>query len=108
MQSKGWMMSFFFKEFLSFFKRSIPKDIFQSKLHLLVLDGPGSHVMLEAIKQTQQFGLNTVTLPFHTSHGLRPLDVRCFKPFKTTFRKERNNAMVKNNLYEPKKCTLDG
>jgi len=52
MQSKGWMMSFFFKEFLSFLKRSIPKDIFQSKLHLVVLDGHGSHVTLEAIRQT--------------------------------------------------------
>jgi hypothetical protein len=70
MQSKTWMMFFLSKEFLSFFKRSIPKDIFQSKLHLLVLDGGGSHVTLEAIKQTQQFGLNMVTLPFHTSHAL--------------------------------------
>jgi hypothetical protein len=108
MQSKTWMMSFLFKEFLSFFKRSIPKDIFQSNLHLLVLDGHGSHVTLETIKQTQQFGLNMVTLPFHTPHALRPLDVRCFQPFKTTFRKERNNAMVKTNHYEAKKCTLDG
>jgi len=36
------------------------------------------------------------TLPFHTSHVLQPLDVNCFKPFKNIFRKERNNAMIKN------------
>jgi hypothetical protein len=86
---------FFFKEFFSFFKRSIPKDIFQSKLHLLVLDGHGSHVMLEAIKETQQFGLNMVTLPFHTFNALRHLDVRCFKPFKMTFRKEETMPWLK-------------
>jgi hypothetical protein len=32
--------------------------------------------------------------------------VSCFKPFKTTFRKERNNSMVKNNYNEPNKATL--
>jgi hypothetical protein len=69
-QSKTWMMSFLFKDFFSFLKRAIPKDIFQSKLHLLVLDGHDSHVTLEATKQTQQFGFNMVTLPFHTSHAL--------------------------------------
>jgi hypothetical protein len=32
--------------------------------------------------------------------------VNCFKPFKTTFKKERDNAMVINNHYKPNKCTL--
>jgi len=47
-----------------------------------------------------------VTLPSHTSHALQPLDVSCFKPFETTFKKEKDNAMVKNNNYELEKCTL--
>jgi hypothetical protein len=47
----------------------------------------GSHVNLEAIKQVQQFGLDMITLPSHTSHALQPLDVNCFKPFKITFGK---------------------
>ncbi len=42
----------------------------------------GSHVMLEAIKQAREFGLDMVTLPFHTSHALQILDVNFFKPFK--------------------------
>jgi hypothetical protein len=47
-----------------------------------------------------------VTLLAHTYHVLQPLDMNCFKPFKITFKKERNNAVVKNNHYEPDKCTL--
>jgi hypothetical protein len=34
--------------------------------------------------------------------------VNCFKPFKTTFRKENNNNMVLNNYNEPNKATLAG
>ncbi len=37
---------------------------------------------------------------------LQPLDVIFFKPFKIAFRKERDNAMVKNNHCEPNKCIL--
>jgi hypothetical protein len=44
-----------------------------------------------------------VTLQAHTFHVLQPLDVNCFKPFKIAFKKEKNNAMVKNKL---DKCTL--
>ena len=31
-------------------------------------------------------GLDIVSLPSHTSHALQPLDVSCFKPFKSAFR----------------------
>jgi hypothetical protein len=31
-----------------------------------------------------------VYISYHTSHAIQPLDVACFKPFKATFRKERN------------------
>jgi hypothetical protein len=49
-----------------------------------------------------------ITLPSHTSHDLEPLDVSCFKPFKTTFKKVRNVAMSRNNCMELDKITLDG
>lgn len=45
-------------------------------------------------------------LPSHISHALPSLDVNCFKPFKTTSRKEKNNTMVRNNHYELDKCTF--
>jgi hypothetical protein len=36
------------------------------------------------------------------------LDVSCFKPFKTTFRKENDGAMAKNNYLISKKIILVG
>jgi hypothetical protein len=35
-------------------------------------------------------GLDIVSLPSHTSHALQPLDVSCFKPFKSAFRQIRD------------------
>jgi len=64
------------------------------------VDGHNSHVTLEAIEQAHEFGLNMVTLPVHTSHALQPFDVSCLKLFKTTFRKEKDVAMSKNNYME--------
>ncbi len=92
--------------FLSFFKELVLGENFQSNRHLLIIDGHGSHVMLETIVQAQEFGLDMVTLPTHTSHALQTLDVSCLKPFKTTFKKERDNAMVNNNHCELDKCIL--
>lgn len=46
-----------------------------------------------------------VTLP---SHVLQSLDESCFKPYMTTSRKERDNALVRNNHCELEKCTLLG
>jgi len=62
-QTKTWMTSFFFKEFLSFFKKLVLGGISLNNHHLLALDGHGSHVTLEVIEQAQQFGLNMITLP---------------------------------------------
>ncbi len=53
-------------------------------------------------------GLDMITLPSHTSHDLQPLNVFCFKPFKTTFRKVRYVTMSKNNPMELNKITLVG
>ncbi len=85
MQAKAWMMAFLFKKFFSFFKRSIFGGIFLTNCYLLILDGHGSHVTLKAIKQAMDIGLNMITLPSHTSYAFQPLDVFCFKSFKTTF-----------------------
>jgi hypothetical protein len=108
MQSKPWMTTFLFKQFLYFFKRSIPSEISLTNRHLFILDGQGSHVTLEAIEQAKKIGFNMITLPSHASHALQPLDVACFKPFKTAFRKEKNTTMVWRNYIQLDKITLVG
>ncbi len=100
----GWHLSSS-KNFCQFSKSQFLLKIFNPR-HLLILNGHGSHVTLEAIAQAHEFGLNMVTLQAHTSHVLEPLDVSCFKPFKTTFKKKKDNAMVKNNHCEPYNYTL--
>jgi len=70
MQTKVWMTSFLFKEFLSFFKDFVPGEISQINCHLLILDSHGSHVTQKALKQTMAFGLDMMTLPLHTSCAL--------------------------------------
>jgi hypothetical protein len=71
MQRKTWMTSFLFKKFMFFFKRSILGGIsFINRIFLLILDEHGFHVTLETIKQTQEFGLNMITLLSHTNHAL--------------------------------------
>jgi hypothetical protein len=47
-----------------------------------------------------------ITLPSQTSHVLQPLNLSCFKPFKTTFFKKNNNNMVNNNYKELDKITF--
>jgi len=106
MQTKVWMTSFLFKEFFSFFNDSIPGGISQTNCHLLILDGHGSHVTLKALEQAMAFGLDMITLPSHTSHALQPLDVSCFKPFKTTFKKERDATMARSKYQELNKITF--
>jgi hypothetical protein len=65
------------------------------------LDGHGSYVTLETIKQAKKFGLDMIILPLHTSHAFHPLDiVACFKPFKIVFIRERNTTMFNRNYIE--------
>jgi len=52
------------------FKKYVPNEKFQTNWHLIILDEHGSHVTLEAIKQSHQFGLDMITFPSHTSHAL--------------------------------------
>ncbi len=85
MQKKACMTCFLFKKFLFFFKWFIPNGMFLTNQHLLIQDGHGSHVILKAIDQAQEVGLNMITLPSHTFHALQALNVSYFKPFKTRF-----------------------
>ena len=62
------------------------RGISAERRHLLILDGHGSHCMLEVVREARAAGLDILTLPAHTSHALQPLDVSVFKSFKQNFR----------------------
>jgi hypothetical protein len=47
-----------------------------------------------------------ITLPFHTSYALQPLDVTCFKPFKTKLKKKRVGIMANRNYTKFNKFIL--
>ena len=76
--------------------------------HLLVLDGYNLHVTLEVVTLAMHSGLDIISLPSHTLHVLQPLDVSCFKPFKTAFRQigdswtllNKDKRMEKTDLCE--------
>ena len=47
-----------------------------------------------------------ISLSFHTSYALQPLDLACFKPFKSAFKGYRNKWMLKNSAAKLEKETL--
>jgi hypothetical protein len=47
-----------------------------------------------------------ITFPSHTSHALQPLGVNYFRPFKSAFKKEKDESMFRNNHRELNKVTL--
>jgi hypothetical protein len=55
---------------LFIFNWSVLGGISQTNCHLLILDGHGSHVTLDTIKQAMDFGLDMITLLSHTSYAL--------------------------------------
>jgi hypothetical protein len=86
--------------FFFFLEVNIPSGIPLRNRYIHIFNGHGFQVTLEAIEQAQTFKLDMFTLPSHTSHALQPLDVVCFKPFKTTFKKEKNTTMINRNYIE--------
>ena len=98
MQPNAWMTKWLFESWISHFIECLRggPGLSQTNRHLLILDGHNSHVTLEVVKISMESGLDIVSLPSHTSHALQPLDVACFKPFKTTFRKIRDSWTVMN------------
>ncbi len=96
------MTCYLFKQFLFIYIWLVPGGLSQQNKHILILEGHGSHVTLQAIEQTYDM----ITLPSHTSHALEPLDVSCFRPFKFAFMKERNKNMFRNNHRKLDKVTL--
>ena len=108
MQQNAWMTRWLFESWISHFLEYLKAGpgIDHSNRHLLILDGHNSHVTLEVVKISMQSGLDIISFPSHTSHALQPLDVVCFKPFKTTFRRCRDLWSLENNKKEVGKQDL--
>jgi len=64
------MTIFLFKKIFFFFYISILGGMSLTNKRMLIFNGHGSRVTFEVIEQAQQFGLDMVTLPSHTSHAL--------------------------------------
>ena len=58
------------------------------------------------MEQAASIGLDIVTLSSHTSHTLQPLDVDCFKPLKSTYKKEIDVYMLTSKFVEPDKVVF--
>ena len=108
MQQNAWMTRWLFESWISHFLEYLKAGpgIDHTNRHLLILDGHNSHVTLEMVKLSMQSGLDIVSLPSHTSHALQPLDVTCFKPFKTAFKRCRDQWALENSKKEVKKQDL--
>ena len=98
MQANAWMTKWLFESWISHFIQSLKRGlgIDLTNRYLLILDGHNSHVTLEVVAVAMQSRLDIVSLPFHTSYALQPLDVSYFKPFKTTFRQIRHSWTLLN------------
>ena len=99
MQEKEYMTSYLFSRWMDHFIEQLEAigNLSPSNRHLVILDGHKSHVSLEVIQKAKHHGVDMISLPSHTSHALQPLDVACFKPFKTALKAYRNKWMVQNS-----------
>ena len=72
MQKKVWMDSTHFMEWMDHFIHKLEREegLFQSRRHLLVLDGHKSHMNLDILIKAKDHGIDMLCLPLHTSHEL--------------------------------------
>jgi len=90
----GWMNEELFitylKHFISYTRCNKEKKV------LLILDNLEAHQTLAAIDLAKENGVILLTIPPKTSHKLQPLDVSCYKPFKTSYNRAMDNWMRSN------------
>ena len=74
--------------------------------HLLILDGHKAHLTLDVLTKVRRNQIDMFTIPSHTSHGLQPLDVACFKSFKVASRAHKQTWNVRNHGSKVRKQDL--
>ena len=100
MHKKDWANAFQFSKWMDHFIRVLKKKRILSitQRHLLVLNGHKAHLTLEVVQKAKANGIDMLTFSSHTSYGLQPLDVSCFKPFKVAFRAYKSAWYVKKEI----------
>ena len=98
MQSAAWMTQVLSSSWMSHFIAALERHggVSHEHQHLLIVDGHNSHVTVDVVMKAMEVGLDPVTLLFHTSHRLQPLDVAVFAPYKKAFWKYRDAWVVKH------------
>lgn len=73
------------------------------KYRLLILDGHSSHATPEFDQFCKDRCIITLCMPPHSSHLLQPLDVGCFSPLKTAYRRQvaENAKLGINHVDKP-------
>uniref|UniRef100_A0A0L8H2W3 DDE-1 domain-containing protein n=1 Tax=Octopus bimaculoides TaxID=37653 RepID=A0A0L8H2W3_OCTBM len=84
---KGLMFVTYLKHFITYTRCSKEKKV------LLILDNHKTHVSLAAIDLAEKNRVISLTISPHTSYKLQPLDVSCYKLFKTAYSRVVDNGM---------------
>ena len=108
MQPNAWITRWLFESWILHFIECLRRgpNIDLNNRHLLVLDGHNFHVMLEGMKIAMQSGFDIIFLPSHTSHALQPLELGCFVPFKSAFKKHKDSWTLVNKNRKVRKQEL--
>jgi len=63
-------------------------------------------MVVQTVEEENNFDIDLLTFPAHTTHILQPLDVIVFGPFKNYFRVEQASWMGKNPWVEVRRFGL--
>jgi hypothetical protein len=66
----------------------LPESKDSNEYRILILDGHGSHATIEFMWKCYQNRVLLIYLPAHSSHVLQPLDLTCFSPLKSSYRRQ--------------------
>ena len=71
MQKKEWMDAYQFTKWMDHFLYVLREKVMTSThRHLLILDGHKAYLTLDVLTKVKKNGINMLTIPSHTSHGL--------------------------------------
>ena len=105
---KGWVEAYQFTKWMDHFIHDLREKglpTFTNR-HLLIFDGHKAHLTLDVLTKARRNQIDMLTISSHTSHGLQPLDVACFKPFKVAFRAYKQAWNVRNHGSKVRKQDL--